>query len=93
MRLILLIEDFEMSRHFVDDGRSLGGAEKRREEQALFIRSFEVSKIADKRKICVTDRASGRFRDRGAILDEVSHNMTLSRHPRRRPALDSRKTG
>jgi|SRR5215471_8697586 len=71
VRLILLTEDFDRAGHFVDDGESLGGVDKRPHEQALFIGAFERSIITDKRVICVTDRVSGGFRDVGAILDEA----------------------
>ena len=33
VRLVLLVEDFAKSMHFLDDGESLGGAEKRPDEQ------------------------------------------------------------
>jgi hypothetical protein len=71
VRLILLTEDFEHSRHFVEDGSSLGGAEKRPEEQARFLAAFERSTIPDKRIVCVTDSTTGAFRTRDAILEEV----------------------
>ena len=71
IRLILLTEDFESAGHFVDDGQSLGGADKRPQEQGLFAAAFERSIITDKKIICVTDRVSGRFRDVEAILEEA----------------------
>ena len=71
LRLILLTEDFQVSRHFVDDGESLGAVEKREEEQALFLSAFERSIIRDKRVICVTDPALGGFKPKDWILDEV----------------------
>lgn len=71
IRVILLTEDFEFGRHFVDDGLSLGSIDKRRKEQELFIQAFGRSTIRDKRIICVTDKASGRFRPRQEILDEA----------------------
>ncbi|AUX47578.1 uncharacterized protein SOCE26_091000 [Sorangium cellulosum] len=71
MRLILLIEDFEISSHFADDGQSLGGSQKRREEQDLFLKAFSMSTIRDKRVICVTDRSSGAFRSKESILNEA----------------------
>jgi hypothetical protein len=71
VRLILLTEDFDRSRHFSDDGRSLGSPDDRRRQQDLFLGAFEGSTIADKRLICVTDRVTGEFRDRASILDEA----------------------
>ncbi|WP_437904075.1 hypothetical protein WME95_37160 [Sorangium sp. So ce327] len=71
VRLVLLVEDFAVSRHFVDDGRSLGGAEKRQDEQALFRGAFDASVVRDKRLVCVTDRETGQFRSPDSILDEV----------------------
>jgi hypothetical protein len=70
-RLILLVEDFDVSAHFVDDGKSLGGPEQRRHEQELFIKAFETSAMCDKRIICVTDSATGGFKDKGVILQEA----------------------
>ena len=70
-RLILLTEDFAKSRHFKDDGLSLGGADKRREEQDRFLAAFAQSTIADKRTVCVTDPLSGEYRAAAAILAEV----------------------
>lgn len=70
-RLLLLTEDFERSKHFQDDGLSLGKVDKRPHEQDLFLAAFEKSILADKRVVCVTNRATGSFRDRGAILDEA----------------------
>jgi hypothetical protein len=71
MRLVLLVEDFAKSKHVLDDGKSLGGPEKRQEEQALFLRAFNNSVIRDKRVVCVTDRETGNFRSPESILDEV----------------------
>ncbi len=71
VRLILLTEDFEIARHFVDDGESLGSVEMREEEQSRFIAAFQRSEIADKRCICVTDRALGGFRRKEDILAEA----------------------
>jgi hypothetical protein len=69
VRLVLLTENFERSRHFVDDGKSLGAAEKRPVEQELFIEAFERSVISDKRVVCVTNPDSGAFRDSVEILE------------------------
>ena len=69
-RLILLTEDFEISRHFHDDGLSFD-ATKRAEEQDMFITAFHQSRIMDKRIICVTDPRTGQFRDQGDILEEA----------------------
>ncbi len=71
IRMILLVEDLEVSKHFVDDGLSLGGTESRSEEQGLFRQAFEKSLIKDKRIICVTDTATGAFRAEQAILDDA----------------------
>lgn len=70
-RLVLLTEDFGVSTHFVDDGKSLGGKEKRQEEQQLFLDAFHTSIFPDKRAICVTDRETGKFRNPESILMEV----------------------
>jgi hypothetical protein len=70
-RLILLVEDFAVSKHFVDDGKSLGGSERRQEEQGLFLRAFAASIFPDKRIVCVTDQETGGFRSRDSILNEV----------------------
>lgn len=70
-RLVLLIEAFEASRHFVDDGQSLGDPGKRRDEQDRFLTAFQRSTIRDKRTICVTDPKTGAFRPAPAILDEA----------------------
>lgn len=67
IRLILLVEDFEKSYHFVDDGQSLGPAEKRQQEQKLFIEAFKKSNIVDKRIIEVT-APDGSFRSKESIL-------------------------
>ena len=70
-RLILLTEDFDVARHFVDDGESLGPIEKRAEEQARFIEAFNRSIIMDKRIICVTDPETGGFKSKDSILSEA----------------------
>lgn len=69
-RLILLIEDFNVSRHFVDDGDSFD-INKRVQEQDLFVRAFDKSMIKDKRIICVTDQGLGGFRLASDILQEA----------------------
>lgn len=73
IKLILLTEDFDKSKHFQDDGLSLGSASKenRRREQDLFIAAFEKSSIKNKRMICVTDPVTGGFRDQFEILKEA----------------------
>lgn len=74
VRLVLLVEDLAASRHFVDDGKSLGGPDnpdKRKNEQELFRRAFGTSAFRDKRIVCVTDQESGKFRSPESILDEV----------------------
>jgi hypothetical protein len=70
-RLILLIEDFQKSRHFVDDGQSLGKPDKRKSEQEGLIAAFERSRVTDKRTICVTDANTGAFKDARTILEEA----------------------
>lgn len=70
-RLILLWEDFEVSKHFVDDGESLGPVEKRAEEQMRFMEAFAKSNIRDKKLICVTDQALGGFKPKDWILEEA----------------------
>lgn len=69
-RLILLTEDFSVSKHFVDDGESFD-ITKREQEQEMFIAAFERSVISDKRIICVTDSALGGFKPKDVILQEV----------------------
>lgn len=71
LRLILLTEDFDVSRHFVDDGESLGAIENREEEQERFIEAFNRSIILDKRIICVTDPGIGGFKPKDWILAEA----------------------
>lgn len=74
VRLILLTENFEVSRHFVDDGQSLGTIDKREEEQKRFIDAFNRSNILDKRIISVTDERTGSFRDKNKILKEALYD-------------------
>lgn len=69
-RLILLTEDFENAKHFVDDGMSFDTS-KRAAEQELFLEAFGKSHILDKRVICVTDPATGAYRDKESILEEA----------------------
>lgn len=71
LRLILLVEDFKVARHFVDDGQSLGPIEKREEEQKRFVEAFFKSNIQDKLIITVTDPATGGFRNKDEILKEA----------------------
>jgi thymidylate kinase len=70
-RLILLVEDFDNSCHFVDDGLSLGSIDNRREEQNRFLAAFDNSIIQDKRIICVTDPKTGNFKEPWAIFDKA----------------------
>ena len=70
IRLILLTENFKVSRHFVDDGKSLGTEAERQEEQSAFVQAFSRSIIRDKKMICVTS-ASGSFRPKEEILEEA----------------------
>jgi len=71
VRLILLVEDFSKSKHFVDDGLSLGSIEKRAQEQQLFIDAFNKSAFPDKKIICVTAE-DGSFRPKDDILAEAT---------------------
>lgn len=71
-RLILLTEDFSKSKHFIDDGLSLGSVEAREKEQNLFINAFNKSTILDKKMICVTDPATGQFKSQEEILREAT---------------------
>jgi thymidylate kinase len=73
IKLILLTEDFKVSRHFVDDGQSLGPSYKREEEQNRFIDAFHRSNIKNKQIINVTNRdgMGGGFRQKWAILEEA----------------------
>ena len=71
IRLILLTEDFGVSRHFVDDGQSLGTVNDREEEQNRFIGAFNRSVIRDKRIISVTDPGLGGFKPKDWILAEA----------------------
>ncbi len=71
IRLILLTEDFSVSKHFVDDGQSLGTPDKRIEEQARFIEAFHKSNILDKRIINVTMPGIGSFHSKEHILAEA----------------------
>lgn len=71
VRLILLVEDFEIASHFVDDGESLGAIANREREQSMFIDAFDKSIIRDKRIVCVTDPGLGGFKPREQILAEA----------------------
>lgn len=70
VKLILLTEDFSKSKHFVDDGLSLGTADKRQAEQELFVDAFNISIFPDKRIINVTAE-DGSFRSKEDILKEA----------------------
>lgn len=70
VRLILLVEDFNVGKHFVSDGDSFDDT-KRKEEQALFVSAFNKSHIVDKLIICVTDPETGNFRPAADILKEA----------------------
>jgi len=69
-KLILLTEDFEKSKHFQDDGQSLGPESARAKEQELFINAFERSTFLHKQIVCVTGE-DGNFRPKEDILAEV----------------------
>jgi hypothetical protein len=71
VRVVLLTEDFRCSRHFVDDGKSLGAAQAREAEQDAFVRAFSRSAFADKRLVCVTDQNDGGFRQVPDLVEEV----------------------
>lgn len=71
VRLILLVEDFETARHFVDDGESLGAISNRETEQNLFLAAFAKSIIPNKRIVYVTDLATGGFKSKEQILAEA----------------------
>ena len=68
-RLLLLVENFSVSKHFADDGESFD-VTKREQEQELFLAAFERSKFGHKRVINVT-APDGSFRDRHVILEEA----------------------
>lgn len=65
--LILLVEDFKISKHFLDDGLSFD-ISKRQVEQELFIEAFCKSKIKRKIAISVTDLTTGSFKEKDQIL-------------------------
>lgn len=68
--LVLLIEDFAIAKHFVDDGLSFD-ITKREHEQQLFLEAFNKSRFKNKKVVCVTDQACGGFRAPDQILLEV----------------------
>lgn len=69
VRLILLTEDFSVSKHFESDGDSFDDS-KREVEQTAFISAFNKSVIYDKRIICVT-AADGGFKHPLDILAQA----------------------
>jgi hypothetical protein len=69
-RLVLLIEDFEIAEHFIDDGDSFD-VSKRKLEQEYFLMAYKQSQISDKRIVCVTDPGTGGFKRPEWILEEV----------------------
>lgn len=70
IRLILMTEDFERSKHFVSDGLSFDDS-KRQEEQNRFLEAFNKSVIRDKRIINVTAE-DGSFRcEKDLLIDAV----------------------
>ena len=71
VRMILLIEDFKISKHFVEDGQSFDPT-KRLQEQNKFIEAFDASIIPDKRVVCVTDPSTGQFKEQQQILMEAT---------------------
>lgn len=68
-KLILLIEDFSISKHFVDDGLSFD-INKRALEQDLFLEAFQKSTFSNKKTVCVT-APDGSFRSKEDILEDV----------------------
>ena len=70
VKLILLVEDFSVSRHFVDDGESFD-ITKRRQEQDLFIDAFNRSRITNKKIINVTNQMTGFFMPKEWILEQA----------------------
>lgn len=70
VRLILLVEDFNISKHFISDGDSFDD-NRRKEEQQMFIDAFLKSNIRDKKMICVTDPKTGLFLPPEEILKEA----------------------
>ncbi len=70
VRLILLVEDFKTSKHFVDDGESFD-ITKREQEQDMFMTALSRSRFKDKKVICVTDQTTGDFRPQHDILKEA----------------------
>lgn len=71
VRLILLVEDFKTSKHFVDDGDSFD-ITKREQEQDMFLSAFNRSKFVDKKIINVTNATTGQFRHQLDILKEAT---------------------
>jgi len=71
IKLILLVEDFSVSSHFVDDGLSLGSVENRKHEQELFVEAFNKSCVRNKKIICVTNPDNGKFKHKDEILAEA----------------------
>lgn len=69
-KLILLTEDFTKSKHFWDDGQSLGPESARAKEQELFVDAFNRSIFKNKQIICVTGE-DGNFRSKEDILAEA----------------------
>lgn len=70
IKLVLLVEDFATSKHFVDDGESFDIANRER-EQEKFIAAFNKSCVKNKIMVCVTDKNTGDFRPEVDILKEV----------------------
>lgn len=71
VRLILLVEDFKTSKHFVDDGESFD-ITKREQEQQMFLKAISRSRFKDKKIICVTDTTTGQFRSQMDIFKEAT---------------------
>lgn len=70
IKLILLTEDFSVSKHFIDDGESFD-ITKREQEQNRFIEAFNRSVIANKKIVCVTDAGTGGFRSKLDVLRDA----------------------
>lgn len=69
IKLILLYEFFQNSRHHFSDGNSFND-KNRKIEQELFFETFNNSIIKNKKAVCITGN-DGYFRDKNLILEEV----------------------
>jgi hypothetical protein len=76
-RLILLTENFAVSKHFRDDGENFN-IDNRWTEQNLFTMAFDKSIIKDKIMVCVTDPYTGQFLSKEDILEQALQNIDQS---------------